>query len=210
MQKLLQQIESLLGSLEKVLHREPSSRLRRARPSKNGGRSQVLNSKKLRVARDSLKFTGESDSVTATSYDPNQLDNNVLIVIWQGLARDFFPDIVEQINSYEVSWSSRPQKRVLASCNIRKRRVIVAQELLEPAATRWLSPVLYHEMCHAVIGDGVNLSESGRRMWHGRQFRQLEARHQDIPAMNAWIRSGGWAMVVRSHRARKAWRSRMP
>jgi hypothetical protein len=26
--------------------------------------------------------------------------------------------------------------------------------------------------------------------------------------MNAWIRSGGWAMAVRSHRARRAWSRR--
>jgi hypothetical protein len=207
--KLLQQIESLLGKLEKVLQKEPSSTVRSDRHTNKSGRLKVLNSKNLLVARDSLKSLGERDAVAATSYAANKLDNEVLIAIWHGLARDFFPDRVEQINAYEVSWSSRPQKRVLASCNIRKRRIIVAQELFEPAATRWLAPVLYHEMCHAVIGEGVNLSQSGRRMWHGHQFRQLEARHPDIPAMNAWISSGGWAMAVRSHRARKAWRHRM-
>jgi hypothetical protein len=26
--------------------------------------------------------------------------------------------------------------------------------------------------------------------------------------MNAWIATGGWAMAVRSHRARQAWRMR--
>jgi hypothetical protein len=26
--------------------------------------------------------------------------------------------------------------------------------------------------------------------------------------MNAWIRAGGWAMAVRSHRARQAWSRR--
>jgi hypothetical protein len=67
--------------------------------------------------------------------------------------------------------------------------------------------VLYHELCHAVIGEGVHLS-GGKRQWHGQQFRELEARHPDIEAMNYWIRSGGWAMAVRSNRARSAWTQR--
>jgi hypothetical protein len=130
-----------------------------------------------------------------------------LFAVWQNLRQEFFPDHAH-IDEYTVTWSSRPQKRVLASCNIRRRRIVVAQELFEPSAARWIAPVLYHEMCHAVIGEGVHLSQSGKRLWHGTQFRQLEARHPDIEAMNAWIATGGWAMAVRSHRARRAWRSR--
>lgn len=130
-----------------------------------------------------------------------------LLTVWHNLRREFFPDHAH-IDQYTVTWSPRPQKRVLASCNIRRRRIVVAQELFEPSATRWIAPVLYHEMCHAVIGEGVHLSQSGKRLWHGRQFRQLEAKHPDIEAMNAWISTGGWAMAVRSHRARRAWRSR--
>ncbi len=130
-----------------------------------------------------------------------------LLTVWRNLRLEFFPDRPD-VDDYIVTWSSRPQKRVLASCNIRRRRIVVAQELFEPAASRWIAPVLYHEMCHAVIGEGVHLSQSGKRQWHGRQFRQLEAQHPDIEAMNAWIATGGWAMAVRSHRARQAWRMR--
>jgi predicted SprT family Zn-dependent metalloprotease len=119
---------------------------------------------------------------------------------------EYYPDRPE-LDSYVVSWSSRSQKRVLASCNIRRRRVVVARELFEPTACQWIAPVLYHELCHAVIGEGVHL-QGGKRQWHGAEFRTLEARHPDIPAMNAWIRSGGWAMAVRSHRARQAWSRR--
>jgi hypothetical protein len=54
-----------------------------------------------------------------------------------------------------------------------------------------------------VIGEGVRTS-GGRRQWHGREFRALEARHPDIEAMNVWIRSGGWAMAVRANRARRS------
>lgn len=126
--------------------------------------------------------------------------------VWTNLRTEYYPDRPE-LDSYVVAWSSRPQKRVLASCNIRRRKVVVARELFEPAACRWIAPVLYHELCHAVIGEGVHL-RSGKRQWHGAEFRALEARHPDIPAMNAWIRSGGWAMAVRSHRARQAWSRR--
>ena len=126
--------------------------------------------------------------------------------LWTNLRAEYYPDRPE-LDSYVVAWSSRAQKRVLASCNIRRRRVVVAKELFEPTACRWIAPVLYHELCHAVIGEGVHL-QSGKRQWHGAEFRSLEARHPDISAMNAWIRSGGWAMAVRSHRARQAWSRR--
>jgi hypothetical protein len=127
--------------------------------------------------------------------------------LWCALRAEFFPDH-PHIDCYTVSWSSRPQKRVLASCNIRDNRVVVARELFEPAASRWIAPVLYHEMCHAVLGEAVRRSSSGKRLWHGKEFRKLEARHPDIPALNAWIATGGWAMAVRSNRARLAWRTR--
>ena len=130
-----------------------------------------------------------------------------LHALWTSLRSEFFPDH-QQIDQYTVTWSSRPQKRVLASCNIRARRIVVARELFEPSASRWIAPVLYHEMCHAVIGEQVHRSRSGKRLWHGAQFRQLEARHPDIAALNVWIATGGWTMAVRSNRARLAWRNR--
>jgi len=126
--------------------------------------------------------------------------------LWKNLRTEYYPDRPE-LDSYVVTWSNRTQKRVLASCNIRRRRVVVARELFEPTACRWIAPVLYHELCHAVIGDGVHL-QSGKRQWHGAEFRALEARHPDIHAMNTWIQTGGWAMAVRSHRARQAWSRR--
>ena len=126
--------------------------------------------------------------------------------LWTNLRKEYYPDRPE-LDSYVITWSTRAQKRVLASCNIREHRVVVARELFEPTACRWIAPVLYHELCHAVIGEGVHL-KSGKRQWHGAEFRALEARHPDIAAMNAWIRAGGWAMAVRSHRARQAWSRR--
>lgn len=129
-----------------------------------------------------------------------------LLQIWTNLRAEYFPDRSE-LDTYVVAWSSRPQKRVLASCNIRQRKVVVARELFEPSACRWINPVLYHELCHAVIGEGVRV-QRGKRQWHGAEFRALEARHPDIDAMNAWIRAGGWAMAVRSNRSRRAWQTR--
>jgi hypothetical protein len=142
---------------------------------------------------------------TTRTLSPGRSDE-FLHNLWTSLRTEYYPDRPE-LDSYVVAWSSRAQKRVLASCNIRRRRVVVARELFEPTACRWIAPVLYHELCHAVIGEGVHL-QSGKRQWHGAEFRALEARHPDIPAMNAWIRSGGWAMAVRSHRARQAWSRR--
>lgn len=127
--------------------------------------------------------------------------------VWRQLRGEFFPDRLD-LDSYCIVWSSRRQKRVLASCNIRRRRVVVARELFEPAAVRWIGPVLYHELCHAVIDEDVACSRGGRRMWHGSEFKQLEARHPDIEALHAWISSGGWAMAVRSSRTRRAWESK--
>jgi hypothetical protein len=130
-----------------------------------------------------------------------------LMTVWRNLRTEFFPGQPE-IDDYTVCWSSRPQKRVLASCNIRRKKVVVARELFQPSASRWISAVLYHEMCHAVIGEGVHLSQSGKRLWHGRQFRQLEALHPDIAAMNTWISTGGWAIAVHSYRVQLARRSK--
>lgn len=127
-----------------------------------------------------------------------------LYEVWCGLRREFFPERHE-LDGYRVVWSNRSQKRVLASCNIHERRVVVARELFEPAAVRWIGPVLYHELCHAVIDRDVSRSRAGKRQWHGAEFRELEQRHPDIGALHAWIASGGWAMAVRSNRTRRFW-----
>lgn len=127
--------------------------------------------------------------------------------VWRQLRREFFPSR-HDLDGYRIVWSSRRQKRVLASCNIRRKKVVVARELFEPSAVRWIAPVLYHELCHAVIDEQVACSRGGRRMWHGSEFKELEARHPDIGALHAWISSGGWAMAVRSSRTRQVWASR--
>lgn len=125
-----------------------------------------------------------------------------LTLLWNQLANQYFPAQPE-ILEYRISWSTRKQKRTLASCNIRQLRVVVARELNREEHRRWLPALLYHEMCHAAIGMGVQ--RNGRkRLWHGAQFRSLELRHPEIPALDAWIKSGGWRQAVRSARARSA------
>lgn len=135
-----------------------------------------------------------------------RISDGFLHRLWIDLRINYFPDRTD-LDDYVVTWSTRRQRRVLASCNIRRRQVVVAQELYQPSASQWIAPVLYHELCHAVLGESI-VTPEGRRLWHGAQFRALEARHPDIPSMNAWIASGGWALAVRSHRAKAAWAQR--
>ncbi|MBX7143205.1 MAG: SprT-like domain-containing protein [Oligoflexia bacterium] len=124
----------------------------------------------------------------------------VLIEIWSGLAQSYFPE-VKHLTEYTVLWSRRRQKRVLGACCVRKRQVTLAQELEPTEHRRWLEAVIFHEMCHAVLEEGVE-RRKGRRCWHGPSFKALEARHPDSGELRVWMKSGGWAAAVRSHRAK--------
>ncbi|MCB0311610.1 MAG: SprT-like domain-containing protein, partial [Bdellovibrionales bacterium] len=121
---------------------------------------------------------------------------------WLALRKRYFPDRPD-IDSYTVVWSRRDQKRTLASCNTQKRRIRVARELDLDRYHCWLAPLLYHEMCHAVLDRKV--SKSGKKfLWHGPEFRQLEKMHPETASLDNWIAEGGWAQAVRSHRSRVA------
>ena len=128
-----------------------------------------------------------------------------LKALWISIRKTWFPELSE-IDNYRVIWSSRRQKRTLASCNIKSQRIVVARELNHAPVKIWLEPILYHEMCHAVLKS--RLSPSGRRMWHDAPFRVLENQHPMIPAMNDWIRSGGWFKAILSERSRSFWNGR--
>ncbi len=153
---------------------------------------------------DSLFKARRSERQSAPKRNLNQTPacSARLVMLWQQLANEYFPGHPE-ILLYKISWSTRRQKRTLASCNIRQRRVVVAQELNREQYFCWLPALLYHEMCHAAIGMAVQRGGS-KRLWHGAQFRQLERRHPEIPALDLWIKSGGWQQAVRSARARSA------
>jgi SprT-like family len=124
-----------------------------------------------------------------------------LTALWLDLRREYFPERPD-IDSYQIVWSERGQKRVLATCFPTKKTVKVARELRDPVHAEWLRPLLYHEMCHAYLGKVANAN--GRMMWHGPEFRALERRHPESARLDRWIKSGGWSKAVRSDRARRA------
>ncbi len=135
-----------------------------------------------------------------------KVTTDVLSAIWETLIQEFFPTRGD-LNAYAVIWSERRQKRVLASCHIEKQVVRVARELNRPEYFVYLEPLLYHELCHAVIGRGVE--QSGRaKQWHGPQFKDLESRHPQTNTLKEWIKDGGWHRAVRRDRAIEAARKR--
>ena len=132
------------------------------------------------------------------SSHPRQGDNNSdseLKAIWLALRALYFPDRAE-LDQYQIVWSKRRQIRVLASCNLHDLRVIVAKTLKSSEHHWVLDPLLYHEMCHAVLGKQVP-QKNGRRRWHGREFKELEKLHPGIKDLNLWIKSGGWEKAIR-------------
>ena len=133
-------------------------------------------------------------------------DCSELKQLWIQIQQQFFPDRAD-LNQYVVRWSKRNQKRTLASCNTERLRIIVAKELNHPDHAQWLEPLLYHEMCHAVLGWDVS-RKNGKYRWHGPEFKQLERAHPGIAELDRWIKIGGWQKAIRSHRAREAYAKR--
>ena len=119
---------------------------------------------------------------------------------WNKLRKKWFPEDAA-LDDFVVRWSKRSQLRTLASCSVSGKRVTVARELNYPQHSRWLDPLLYHEMCHAALGSGKR--SSGRRICHGRLFRALERRHPQTMELDAWIRQGSWLTAVRSDHIRR-------
>ena len=117
----------------------------------------------------------------------------------------YFPEHPE-LGQYRVDWSTRRQLRTLASCSLKRKKVLVAKELNDARYALWLDPLLFHEMCHAVLGTGLKRGQ-GRTAWHGREFRALERRHPGTQGLQQWIESGGWRRAVRSARAKAFWDS---
>jgi SprT-like family len=116
-----------------------------------------------------------------------------LEILWKRLQEQYFPER-RDLEKYDVRWSSRPQRRVLASCQLRRRRVVVARELYPPQYQEWLEPLLFHEMCHAVLG--ILPNHNGRRAWHGAEFKALVKRHHRTEELELWIETGGWREAV--------------
>lgn len=154
-----------------------------------------------------LKTTGSTpvagNKARASSSRAVKSEPVELRVIWNRLMQDYFSE-VHHLSEYSIKWSSRKQKRTLATCNISKKVVTVARELQPQAYQCWLEPLIYHEMCHAVLDRQVPVRH-GKRMWHGREFRSLERRHPQVMALNNWIRTGGFGSAVRGDRTRRRW-----
>ncbi len=114
--------------------------------------------------------------------------------IWLRLREDYFPDRSD-IDDYNVVWSGRRQTMSLATCSIHRRKVAVAKAMSLGEGAPYLEPLLYHEMCHAILGEPEVVD--GRRIMHGRDFKELEKRHPDISKLDLWIKQGGWNRVVK-------------
>ncbi len=119
--------------------------------------------------------------------------SNDLRIIWHKLVYKYFPNQSNLLN-YKIVWSNRPQKRVLASCNIEKRIVRVAPAMRLDESRPYLEALIYHELCHAVVGIGY---KNGRRDIHSKNFKQLESLHPEIKNLDQWIKEGGWIKAVR-------------
>lgn len=122
--------------------------------------------------------------------------NEELARLWLRIAEEYFPNRCD-LRDYKVIWSPRSQKRVLGSCNLTDKRVRVARALDNPAFRELLEALLYHEMCHAVVG--MKKGRKGRRVFHGREFRELERAHPFSRRLDLWIKEGGWRAAVRSY-----------
>ncbi len=140
-----------------------------------------------------------------TSYNLN-INSNILYDTWNKLSVEYFPTYA--LNQYKITWSNRNQKRTLASCNVRKKIVRVAKELNYPEHEKWLNPLLYHEMCHAVMAEDLEKQGIKRRhiRWHGKDFKELEMQNPRESDFKAWIKQGGWNKAIRSSRSKEWWK----
>lgn len=159
--------------------------------------------------KDDILFISSNHAQTLISQPlPKRRKNDPeLYKIWCDLYLQYFPQR-EDLANYQVTWANNKRKRTLASCNLRRLKVTVASELRHEKHYQWLSPLLYHEMCHAVLHFEVGRNGRGMR-WHGSEFKELEARHPHIEALNHWAKNGGWLGAIRSDRARRAYQKRL-
>jgi hypothetical protein len=162
---------------------------------------------KTHPAEQTTPVTGEraqkhTYNSTTLIKNPSRGSDKDLKVLWEQLVSTWFPDRSDLL-SYSIDWSKRSQKRTLASCNLHQRRVVVARELKPELYSQWLPALIYHEMCHAVIGLDVQ-KRSGKRLWHGKQFKDLETQNPQVAELDRWIKAGGWATAVRSDRAKRS------
>jgi hypothetical protein len=173
------------------------------------GKESALVIRALNLGHQPLNSPGMSDREESTreaTISEVSLQEVCLQTIWTQVAGEYFPHL-NCLHGYLIVWSTRRQKRTLASVNLTRQRVLVAMELNDPLFFMHLPALLYHEMCHAVISTDVNV-KNGKRQWHGKQFKMLEKQHPGIPELERWIKAGGWRYAVARHRARDIHRRR--
>lgn len=139
--------------------------------------------------------------------DKKEVESIALQGMWNYLHMSYFPNY--ELKDYRILWSNRNQKRTLASCNVKRKIVRVAHELRYKEHEKWLSPLLYHEMCHAVMAEELEKNKVDLRKtkvrWHGVDFKTLENRHPQCKEFQDWIKKGGWLTAVRSSRKKDWW-----
>lgn len=140
----------------------------------------------------------ETPTTTAAVSNSNEFD---LAGLWLRVRRQYFPRRGD-LDSYRIRWLRANQTRTLACCNTHTRTVTVAGLLNDPAYHRYLEPLIYHEMCHAVLGPPKVVR--GRRVIHGKAFKELERLHPEIPILDKWIADGGWRRAVARDRSMRA------
>lgn len=143
-----------------------------------------------KLGRPARRRRTKGRSRVKSDIELGEADSKLLFPIWVRLQESYFADRIDLL-SYEVRWSTWQQKRTLASCNVSRRRVVVAPQLRQAEMIEWLEPVLYHEMCHAAIGHDIE-RRGGKRLVHGPQFNELVARHPKTVALTEWLQNGGW------------------
>ncbi len=121
------------------------------------------------------------------------INTKALCDLWTSIRMQYFPDR-EDLDDYKVVWSGRRQTSSLASCNVERKRVQVAAAMKRPESIPFLEPLLYHEMCHAFLGQPKIVN--GRRIMHGKDFKDLEKKHPGIAELDQWIKAGGWKDAV--------------
>jgi len=129
----------------------------------------------------------------------NRVSDPKLFETWKRLQESYFPDSLF-LNEFKVCWSNRHQTSCLASVNLQTKIVRVAPAMKLPESQLFLEPLLYHEMCHAIVGIKV---VRGRRKIHSREFKNLENLHPHIKFLDIWIKNGGWSKAVKLAKKQK-------
>ncbi len=170
-----------------------------------GGSQSVVSHPARNSRSEGLRAGHQGQANIKPRLEIDTLQPEILRELWTKLLAQYFPDR-QDLSDYSIRWVDRSQRRTLASCSVTRRRVHVAAALNCSRCEPILEPLIYHEMCHAVLGKPIEVD--GRRVWHGREFKALERRHPGIPELDAWIRAGHWMSAVRTHKSRKTRQAR--